>query len=263
MRSKLKGWMYCCAALLALAIVAPANAADILADWTFETSQPAGAAAAGVAFPNPPAVAEAGEYAASSAGLGWHFTTATYSSPVGNGSLHSFSVTNWTVNDYWQFSVPTTGHTGISIEFDQTSSNTGPRDFILKYSTDNVTYTQFGSQWAVPANAAPLGPWSGTVHKTGFHFAFDLSSITALDNKANVYFRLIDNSTVSANGRGEVPSMATADRLMEPPGTVSGARRVPGVTMLRRSHGDRTSRRRNRRSRSLLRLRPSTPRRSR
>lgn len=183
------------------AVAAPAFAQTPIATWTFETSVPTTAG---------PHAAEGGANAgAGSPATGVHASgSVVYSNPVGNGSAESFSSNFWAVGDYWQFSTSTTGFTGIGIEFDQTSSNTGPRDFILQYSTDNVTYTQFGAQYTVLANAAPNPFWSSSTFEPVFHFNYDLSSITALDNAATVYFRLTQNSTVSANG-GTVATSGT------------------------------------------------------
>ena len=88
--------------------------ASVIADWTFETSQPA------TAGPFSP------ETGAGSA-TGSHAGAAVYSTPAGNGSSHSFSSNTWAVGDYYQYQVSTTGLDDISIQFDQTSSNTGPR----------------------------------------------------------------------------------------------------------------------------------------
>jgi hypothetical protein len=114
--------------------------------------------------------------------------------------VHSFSSTNWVVGDYWQFQVSTAGNSGISLNWDQTSSNTGPRDFQLQYSTDGINFTNYGSIYAVLANAAP-NVWSTTgTPNAASGFSFNLSGITALDNQATEYFRLVDASTISANG---------------------------------------------------------------
>jgi hypothetical protein len=161
--------------------------AATVAQWTFETSLPASAGSF---------AAEVGSGSAS----GFHAGASTYSSPAGNGSAHSFSSTNWAVGDYWQFQVSTAGNSGISLNWDQTSSNTGPRDFQLQYSTDGINFTNYGSIYAVLANAAP-NAWSTTgTPNAASGFSFNLSGITALDNQATEYFRLVDASTISANG---------------------------------------------------------------
>jgi hypothetical protein len=159
--------------------------ADILGDWTFETSQPVTAG---------PFSPENG----SGSALGFHAGAAVYSSPAGNGSLHSFSSSIWAVGDYYQFEVNTTGHTGVTISFDQTSSNTGPGGYNLSYSTDGVNFSLFTS-YTVLANATPNIPWNTTTYNSAYTFNFDLSTITALNNQTTVFLRLVDNSTVSAN----------------------------------------------------------------
>ena len=53
--------------------------------------------------------------------------------------------------------------------------------------------------------------WNSTTPVSAANTSRDLSAITALDNQANVYFRLIDNSTTSANG-GTVAAAGT-DRV--------------------------------------------------
>jgi hypothetical protein len=189
-----------CAALAGLGLVfaAPLAKGAIIAQWTYETSQPTTAG---------PVSPEVGTGSA----VGSHAGAAVYSTPAGNGSAHSHSSTIWAVNDYWQYQTSTTGQSGIVVEWDQTSSNTGPRDFTLQYSTDGTTFSIFGSTYAVQANASPNPTWNAATSSPIYHFTQDLSSITALNNQATVYFRLVDASTVSANG-GTVASAGT-DRV--------------------------------------------------
>jgi hypothetical protein len=171
--------------------------ADILGDWTFETSQPATAG---------PFTPEIGSGSAS----GFHAGAAVYSSPSGNGSLHSFSSTLWAVGDYYQFAVNTLSHTGVTLSYDQTSSNTGPRGYNLAYSTDGVNFTGFAS-YTVLANASPNITWNTTTYNNAYTFNYDLSAISALNNQSTIFFRLVDDSTVSASG-GTVGTAGT-DRV--------------------------------------------------
>jgi predicted extracellular nuclease len=167
-------------------------ATTIIAQWTFESpNTPAGATAA--VYPN--AIAPA--VGSGNAG-GVHTSVSTaWSTPVGNGSAASFSSNNWAVGSYYQFNTSTAGFTGISVSWDQTGSSTGPRDFKLAYSTDGTTFTDFGSAYSLPS---PAVSWSGSSTSLATKFSQDLSSITVLDNQPNVYFRLIDTSTVSISG---------------------------------------------------------------
>ncbi len=173
-------------------MVCPASA-DVLAQWTFEVNTPAdvtdSAAISSI-------LAEVGTGTAS----GSHASALSdWTTPVGNGSANSLSVNTWGVGDYFQFSLGSVGYSGIGISFDQVSSSTGPRDFYLAYSTDGSAFTQFGSGYVVLANSAPNNWSSGTPIATTT-YNFDLSSISTLNNAPAIYFRLVDASTVAANG---------------------------------------------------------------
>lgn len=172
--------------------------ATIIADWTFETSQPTTAG---------PFSPETG----SGSALGYHDGSATYSSPAGNGSFHSFSSTGWSVGDYWQFQVNTIGYNDITLSWDQTSSSTGPEDFILEYSINGTVFTPYGSPYTVLENASPNPTWNTNTFSNHYTFSTDLSSIISLDNSSTVYFRLVDTNTTSENG-GTVSSVG-ADRV--------------------------------------------------
>ena len=184
---------------LGLAAISLATAkADTIADWTFETTSPTSAG---------PLSPEIG----SGSALGSHAGAATYSSPAGNGSSHSYSVNTWAVNDYWEFDFSTVGDTSIKLSYDQTSSSTGPGSFGLFYSVNGGAYTQIGANYTVLPNASP-NAWNATTASSLFTFTPDFSSLgTALENNTTVSFRIYDMSTVSANG-GTVASGGT-DRI--------------------------------------------------
>jgi hypothetical protein len=169
-----------CATLVVAASAVTAKADTILANWTFETSIPTTAG---------PFAAEAGVNAGSSAALG--NTGGTYSSPAGNGvgSLHSFSSTAWDVGDYWQFSVPTTGYSSLSLAFDQAGSNTGPGNFTISTSLDGTTFTPLPSS----AYTVTLSNWNTTTLQPGFTHTFSIPDGT-------VSVRLLDANTTSVNG---------------------------------------------------------------
>jgi hypothetical protein len=173
-------------------LLAPSlTSAAVLADWTFETSVPTTSG---------PHVAEAGINAASSQASS--NTGGTFSNPAGNGSTESFSSNGWNVNEYWQFTTDTSGYQGISLTFDATGSNTGPRDFKISYSTDGVTfsdlttYTLTNDSWST-VTANPVST------KGPFTFA------GALDNDSSIFIRLIDTSTTAVTG-GTVASTGTS-----------------------------------------------------
>jgi len=183
-------------ALILMALpVQSALAATTIAQWNFESPNPADAPNVAT-YPNSIASAGGGGNAG-----GVHATAGTdWTTPVGNGSADSFSSNEWLVGDYYQFTVSTLNYTGIQVSWDQASSGTGPRDFKLAYSTDGTNFTDFGSPYTVLANAAPNPVWNATTSSALYSTSRDLSAVTAVDNQANVYFRLIDISTVSASG---------------------------------------------------------------
>jgi predicted extracellular nuclease len=192
--------MFSSITILALVLMAlpvqSALAATTIAQWTFESPNTPADAPNVATYPNSisPAVG------AGNAG-GVHATAGTdWTTPVGNGSADSFSSNEWLVGDYYQFTVSTSNYTDILVSWDQASSGTGPRDFKLAYSTDGTNFTDFGSPYTVLANASPNPVWNATTSSALYSTSRDLSAVTAVDNQANVYFRLIDISTVSASG---------------------------------------------------------------
>jgi hypothetical protein len=183
-------------ALFAASLATP-TFADTLAQWTFESSGLSGsttlAPGAGVATTN--FYAEGGLQAGSATAFGLHSASATYSSPSGNGSTKSLSANTWTVGDYWQIQLNTTGYSGLSLSYDQTGSGTGPRDFSLSYSLDGSSFTTIGSTYAVP-----LSTWNVGTSMTGFTQTYDLGSISAINDQSLVIFRVTDMDTTSING---------------------------------------------------------------
>jgi hypothetical protein len=170
-----------------------ASYCQVLATWTFETSLPAANQGAGTWFTN--IAPEIGSGTASAL----HSGPSIYTSPVGNGSTHSMSSTNWAVGDLYQFVVSTVGSTGIAVSYDQISSATGPGKFNFQYSTDGINFTTFATDYTVIANASP-NTWGSGSHSAASFYSYDLSSISALNNNPTVYFRVVDDSTTSANG---------------------------------------------------------------
>lgn len=182
-------------------IVSPANAVT-LALWTFETITP----------PDTTGISSLIIPADSGTGFvrGIHASSSTaWTTPVGNGSNNSLSANNWSVGDYFQFQTSTATFNTISISWDQTSSDTGPRDFQLAYSTDGTSFTNFGSPYFVLRDGVPFTAWNSTTNSTVYNFSVNLSSVAALNNQTNVYFWLINASVASAAG-GTVQASGTS-----------------------------------------------------
>jgi hypothetical protein len=200
--------------------------AGVIADFTFETSGTAfstsvtqGSAEFG------PLIADVGVGSA----YGSHTATnAVYSSPAGNGSVHSFSANVWHLGDYYQFNVPTTSLSDIMVAFDQTSSSTGPRVFAFAYSLDGSTFSTLGSYTALVDAAGTTGTeivsaWSSAIaSQPQFNFAFDLSTITGLDNDPTAAFRIVEADTTTAStGTDRVDNFVVSGSTVPEPAELS------------------------------------------
>ena len=199
-------------ALFAIGAVETSNAST-LADWTFETcslaSYSPGPNTATTNF-----YAELGLEAGAAAVSGLHAGSATYSSPLGNGSLDSLSSTAWAQGDYYQFSVSLdlidNSYSGIKVSYDQNGSSSGPKSFYIAYSCNGLSFTKFGSDYGLPAGVS----WSGSSPNHATQFSDDFSLITALDKASTIYFRIVDDSptTVGAINGGNVGTTGS-DRI--------------------------------------------------
>jgi PEP-CTERM motif len=185
---------------MALAISFSTQAQSTIADWTFETSQPTTAG---------PVSPETGAGSAT----GSHSGSATYSSPAGNGSSHSFSANTWATGDYWQYQVSTTGDSAITLSYDQTGSATGPKSFQLEYSLTGVngSFININSAYNVLVST-----WSPSSGSSSFTTTVNLSTVTsdAVDNEATLFLRFVDESaaTSGAINGGNVGTAGT-DRM--------------------------------------------------
>ena len=194
------------AALLLTA--ASASAQTLITGFTFETSAPVTAG---------PFAAETGTEAntsGTSAASAVHAGASTYSSPAGNGSAHSFSSTNFAMGDYYQFTLSTTGLTGLYSTFGMSRSGTGPATFSLEYSIDGTNFTTVtdvaDSTGTVPAgtafavNSSPSFSATPANYRAADEYTADLTGITALNNQATVTFRLFATVAGASAGTARV-----------------------------------------------------------
>ena len=186
--------------LWSVAAFAVSSDAQVISQWTFETNPPADLTDSAT---GPSVAADVGNGTAT----GLHASTATdWTTPAGNGSANALSANNWAVNDYFQFSLSTVSFSNIYVTFSQFGSATGPRDFSLQYSTTG-TGGVFSSFQSYTVASTP-GFTTGT-YQAGHQYSFNLSGISALNNNANVVFRLVDTSAVAING-GTVSTAGTS-----------------------------------------------------
>jgi hypothetical protein len=202
------------AAAAAAAFVASSANADIIAQWTFETSIPTTAG---------PHTAEGGAFAASSFASGLHADAATiYSNPVGNGSAESFSSDKWAIGDYYQFTTSTVGYDSIAIMWDQARSSTGPVTFSLFGSTDGfATSTLLLSNYTVlqsGGTGAP-GTWSSGTYLPAYTFPPVVVG-PAFDNQASVSFRMVAQTAPGGSaGTNRIDNVTVEGRFIPAPST--------------------------------------------
>jgi hypothetical protein len=176
------------AAAVLVGSLASVSAQTTLAKWTFETSAPTTAG---------PITPEEG------AGSATSNTGGTFSSPAGWGSAKSWSSNGWAAGEYFQFQTSSTGFSGLTVSWQQTGSNTGPRNFALQYSTDGITFTPQSSY------ALTNDTWGSTNTPAASQRSFDLSAIAALNNATAIYFRLAVVDTVAISSASPVASTGT------------------------------------------------------
>jgi len=192
--------------LSALSLAATPAWAEVLAEWTFETSVPITAG---------PHAAEGGVYGG--AATGFHAdSAAVYSNPVGNGSPESFSSNTWGAGDYYQFETSTSGYQGITIQWDQTRSSTGPGSFDLEYSTDGVSYSTLVDDYTIDAIT-----WSSVTYNALSTFG-PVAGPAGLDDQATVLFRLTAQAPgSSAAGSNRVDDIIISGTLIPEPASLA------------------------------------------
>jgi hypothetical protein len=175
-------------------IFVSAQSQSLLSKWTFEEVS-LSASVLDMPFIKQGSVqADMGLLTAGSAFKGYHKNSATFwSSVMGNGSTRSIAANAWSVGDYWQFSFSTIHFSDLSIAWDQTSSKKGPKSFTLQYSVNGIDYINVKRNNG--AYTFPSLVWNSGYTKSASKKSFDLSSDTALNNKAIVYIRLVMGSS--------------------------------------------------------------------
>ncbi|MBC7835323.1 MAG: PEP-CTERM sorting domain-containing protein [Phycisphaerales bacterium] len=201
----------------ALALAAGTAArADILANWTFETSGPSLVLNDSTISPSAPA--EGGVFAATSIASGMHAATATdWSSPVGNGSTESFSSNNWITGDFYQFTTSTVGYDTLSFAWHQNRSGTGPGTFDLQYSTDGTNFITLLNDYAIPSVV-----WTSAGAPLPESIFGPVSVPADANNLALVTFRLTAASDPSSpNGTNRIDNISIEGTLIPAPGAMA------------------------------------------
>ncbi len=208
---------------LASAVVLAASAsasAAIVASWSMPTAVPAATTGTNYVY----GAADAGDATAGTSLSAFHALAATtWSSPAGNGSTYSLSSNNWSVGDYYQISVSTTGFSDISLVWDQTRSSTGPSSFRVDMSTDGTNFSTILASYSV-IQAGLTGTntlaWSAANGVQGA-FTTTVASIAGADNQATLIFRFVNLSTVAAGGTNRIDNIVVSGAPIPAPGAIA------------------------------------------
>jgi hypothetical protein len=209
-RSRLMFSMLVCTVFMIVLVPGTLLGQSIIARWNFEgvTTNNTGSDAV---VSGGSAQADSGALTVGSLFSAHHVSASTvWSNPAGNGSTKSVSSNNWTTTgtpaDYFQFQFSTTNYSGIVVSWDQTGSNTGPRDFKVQYSTDGTSFTDATGSNSV--YSITNDSWSTTTNNPASTRTLNLSGVSSLNNQYMVYIRFLQNSTIAING-GAVATSGT------------------------------------------------------
>ena len=175
-------------ALMALPLVGGQAKAAVLASWDFEDLS-GSLNQTGTNFGPLASTTGTGKLFAQHASASTDFT-----SPVGNGSDRSLSSNNWAIGDYYEFYTGSNGFKDLKLSWSQTSSNAGPGDFGVMYSTDGVHFNLFSGYTVAPNS------WSFSSQSLASNKIVDLSSVLALNDKGLLSLRLVMNGGGRADG---------------------------------------------------------------
>ena len=223
------------AAVIASSAIAASASAALVAGWTITTAFPTGTGNVPTGQTYTVGAANDGLQTVGSELKSVHaLAAATYTSPSGNGSAYSFSSNNWSIGDYYEARVSTTGYTDISISWDQTRSATGPITFDLIMSTDGgASFTTLLAGYTVlqsGGGGAP-GTWTSATYNPIYSFN---QAASAADNQTEVIFRL--RSLVNpggATGSNRIDNVMIYSGPVPAPGAIA-LLGVAGVAGLRR-----------------------------
>lgn len=188
------------AASLAVLISIPiqSSTADLIAEWTFETSTPASLSNS---------TTYTGINANSGAGIlsGMHADSRTdWSTPSGNGSSESFSSNGWGIGDYYQFEVSTIDFSDITLSWDQLSSTTGPGTFDLVYSIDGISFATALDDYSVKQQSSA---WTSSTPISDSSHSFDFSTIEAVEGVETLTVRLVSQELPSFSGTNRIDNI--------------------------------------------------------
>lgn len=190
-------------AAIAAATFSLAASGSIIASWSMPTAIPSGTIGTSYNY----GAADGGEMASGTMLSSSHFAAATvYSSPAGNGSQYSLSSNNWTIGDYYQVSLSTSGYGDVHVSWDQTRSGTGPSAWEVFFSIDGgQSWNSNGAYTVMQAGGAGTNTtsWNGTTYQA----AFTNDQAVAASNQASLMIRFTCGVTTASAGTNRIDNI--------------------------------------------------------
>jgi MYXO-CTERM domain-containing protein len=210
------------ASLITAGAVSMSASAALVAGWSMSTAVAAATTGTDYTY----GAADLGEATAGTSLSGFHAVAATiWSSPTGNGSSYSLSSNNWSIGDYYEISLSTTGYAEpITLSFDQTRSSTGPATFTVLMSVDGGANfsTVLASYTVVQAGLTGTGTtsWSATTNQPTA-FTTTVSGLSAAAGQASLIFRIQSTVTTAAAGTNRVDNINVYSGAVPTPGAIA------------------------------------------
>jgi hypothetical protein len=201
-------------AVAAVALGAAAHA-DIVAGWTFQNSAFVSSTTGSSTFTYP-------QTGTDTAFTGYHADARTkWYNNVGNGSSSAVNSDFWTIGDYYQASLSTTGYTDISLKWDMTRSASGPANFKIDISTDGgSSWSTIGTQVVLQNSSTNGGSWTSATYVA--NYTSTISGITAAAEQASLLIRWIATSAAgSTGGTARIDNVQIQGTLVPAPGAAA------------------------------------------
>lgn len=187
-------------------LATPSAYADVVAAWDFESEY--------TTFND----SQMGPIVDASIGSGTLFgfhanPLSDWTKPAGNGPIVNDDVgsaynanSNWGVGDYFQFSTSTVGYKDITLVFDHSGRDNGPRNFKVQYSIDGINFIDSGDSYVSLDGRLTDPRWGNdlAILNKVYEINIDLTDITLLNDASTAYFRLVLTSTIGHNGNNIV-----------------------------------------------------------
>lgn len=145
----------------------------------------------------------------------------------GNGSPQSLAFSDVDIGEFVQIHTSTLGQSDVGVQWFQNGTANGTHTWDFQYSTDGSTFFTGLDDYFVPF----LGIWHDD-QTNGTSFSVDLSSVSALNNQSNVWFRFIAVDDGNDLGLNQIDDVVVLSNVPEP--TSLALLSLGGIGLLRR-----------------------------